>query len=108
MRFWHIGVSVLLGIMIVGSSVFWTSVRVENKVDLENVRLGFPFAFMIQDQTRYDPPFPYRVSFYSPWENPTSVDGVALLASIALMSGVVLIPAYAISRITRNYYRRSG
>ena len=67
---------------------FWT---VTNKRGLESVKFGFPFPFIIQDQTRYDPPFPYTMHLQSPIDNPTSINWLALIVSFLVVNTVLYL-----------------
>ncbi len=43
--------------------------------DLRTLELGLPLAWVIQDQSYFDPSsFPYQASFVSPWEHPMTVN----------------------------------
>lgn len=62
-----------------------TTETVNNADDLKTVRFGFPIPFVTQDLSGYDPPFPYKMSLSSPWENPTSIDFIFLFASFLIV-----------------------
>jgi hypothetical protein len=57
---------------------------VTSRHGLAHLTFGWPLAWLAQDQTAYDPPFPWTTGFRSPWNNPTSVDGLALLTDLAV------------------------
>lgn len=64
-------------------------VIVKTKEELKEVKLGLPLHFIIQDQSRYDPPFPYQMRFYSILENPTKIFFLKLILSVFLVFIVV-------------------
>jgi len=65
---------------------------VHNKEDMQDVTFGYPIAFVTQDLTRYNPPFPWKYSFSSPWENPFKVSwGNFLLSYLIIFSVTTLI-----------------
>ena len=57
--------------------------NVYNKKDMEVMKFGYPIAFVTQDLTRYDPPFPWKYSFSSPLENPYFPNRNLLFLTIA-------------------------
>ncbi len=61
-----VGLAILIATLFIPKTVY-------NKDEMKNVELGYPIPFITQDFTRYDPPFPYRYSFGSPWEDPYRV-----------------------------------
>lgn len=67
---------------------------VKSKSDLEDTTFGFPFPFIIQDQSFYDPPYPYEMRFQSPLENPTSINWLSLLASLLVVNVLILLFTY--------------
>lgn len=48
-------------------------VTVATKADLEAVELGWPLPYIIQNQSRLDPAFPFETRFRSMLEYPTDV-----------------------------------
>ncbi|HDH31516.1 MAG TPA: hypothetical protein ENH26_01940 [Candidatus Wolfebacteria bacterium] len=67
---------------------------VYDKEDMGAMKFGYPIAFVTQDLTRYDPPFPWKWSFSSPWENPSDISWFNFLFSyliIFLITGFVVI-----------------
>jgi len=69
-------------------SPFMTTETVHNYDELKEVSFGFPIPFVIQDQSHYDPPFPYDMSFSSPWETSTTIDLGAFILSIFIVNFV--------------------
>lgn len=67
-------------------SPFMSKVTVQSAEELKNVTFGFPLPFVSQDQSQYDPPFPYDASLASPWENPTTIDIGAFLLSVIIVN----------------------
>jgi hypothetical protein len=65
---------IVLFTLLVLISPFLTKDTIQSAEELKSVSFGFPWPFVIQDQSQYDPPFPYDASFASPWENPTTID----------------------------------
>ena len=55
------------------------------------VHAGYPFPFLVQDQTRRDPPAGAPVEFRSPWEHPTSIRWHLLLVDVVLWSAVLAL-----------------
>lgn len=67
------GALMFISLIFLMSSLFF-SVSAQNKDSLKNMQIGVPLKFIVQDQSRYDPPsFPWKGKFSSPWENPTRV-----------------------------------
>jgi hypothetical protein len=65
---------------------FWT---VNNENDLESVKFGFPFPFVIQDQSLLGPPLPYKMQLQSPIDNPTNINWLSLLGSLLVINLVL-------------------
>lgn len=61
------------------------SKTVYNKEEMKAVEFGYPISFITQDLTAYDPPFPWKYSFNSPWENPFKISWGNLLLSHLLI-----------------------
>jgi hypothetical protein len=55
------------------------------------VHIGYPFPFLVQDQTRRDPPTGTPVEFLSPWEHPTSIRWHLLLVDVVLWSAALAL-----------------
>jgi len=71
-------IALIFTLILIFASLF-VPVNINNKEELNAVHLDLPFRFIVQNQTSYDPPFPAKVRFYSPWENPPEVNGLNLL-----------------------------
>ena len=74
--------------------------------ELRAVRLGRPFWFVLQDQSRYSPPGDVWItSFLSPWECPVRVVWWRFAAAVAVVaSGLGLLRAAAVCLIRRVRY----
>lgn len=71
-----------------------------SKIDLAQMRLGLPLPFVIQDQSLYDPPFPWQFSFtFNPWEMPTRILLPQFLLDVALVFGVMSFALYVFSKV---------
>lgn len=80
----------LIANLLVLLSPFFGKISVSNYEDLKNAAFGFPFPFVKQDLSSFDPPFPHVMSISSPWENPLSINLLSLIASLF----VVNVPIY--------------
>lgn len=94
--------SILFSTVIVISSIFWTKDIINSQKELSDVQIGFPLEFISQDQTRYDPEYPYEASFTSPWESPTRLHLSALIGSLALSISMMTTALYAIRLFTKR------
>ena len=61
---------------------FFTTGRVINEKSLTEMSFGFPFSFIVQDQSGYSPSFPHNMTMASLWENPIFIDITSLFASL--------------------------
>ena len=80
-------VFLLVSLTVVAASLI-IPVKVDNRAEMEEVRLGYPMHFVTQDISATDPPsFPRRENFQSPWENPAvfQVDQFLLSALVVLL-----------------------
>ena len=90
-------VILMLSGLLVLASVF-LPVSVSSRSGLAQVELGAPLPFMLQDQTIYDPPLPWRVRFYSPLEVPTWILWPQFLLDVALVFGVITFASHIFRR----------
>jgi hypothetical protein len=97
-------IAVTLSVLIVLASLFLPTI-VQHESDLLWVGLGFPFRFVVQDQSRYTPPLPWQTRFYSPWENPTLLMWPQLLLNLVLAFGVVSVALYGCRLIRIRRYK---
>jgi hypothetical protein len=65
------------------------------------VHVGYPFPFLVQDQTRRDPPAGTPVEFLSPWEHPTSIRWHLLLVDVVLWSAALALMLMLAARARR-------
>jgi len=78
-------VLVLLSTCLVVASL-WIPTTVHDRSDMENTQLGYPIRFVIQDNSRYDPPsFPWLYQLGSPWESPTELKPMLFLGSVLIV-----------------------
>lgn len=61
---------------------------VYNKTEMKELKLGYPLAFVIQDFTKWDPPFPYKFNFGLPQEHPTQILWFNVLISYLIIFAI--------------------
>jgi hypothetical protein len=61
--FKEIGYLTLLALLLTISSLFWTKDIAYDRATLKHLEFGWPMAFIIQNQERFDPPFPRAMLF---------------------------------------------
>ncbi len=85
----------LCGLLFTWSSIFWTEDIAYNTETITHLEFGWPFPFEVQDQSRFDPPFPYPMS----WTlgNPTVFKGIAFFASLGVNLFILFILWYGIT-----------
>lgn len=66
-----------------------TRPEAQSASDLSSMEFGWPFSYVIQDQSSLDPPFPHAASLHLPQDYPTGIDVPRLLLS----SLALLVPA---------------
>lgn len=66
-------------------------ITVYSKTDLFKVKIGWPLAFVVQDQRTYPPQFPSQTCLYSVWENPTQILWLQFLLNIAIVFGAIIL-----------------
>jgi len=76
---------------------------VQNKREMRDMKFGFPLAFINQDLTAYDPPFPWKFSFSSPWENSFKFNVLNFLVSYLV---VVLICEFLVISVRKSFFVR--
>jgi hypothetical protein len=80
-----------LDLALVALLLFLDKVKVQSQQELARVGLGMPLNWVTQNQG-IDPPLPWRTSFMSPWENPTTIAWLPLVVNVVivglLMTGV--------------------
>lgn len=92
---WLVGAGVaVLSVVLVLLSPLVDQQTLRSEADQRNMGFGLPYAWLHQDQSTLDPPFPWREGPLSPWEHPTSVSVPWLVADVALVlvvSGAVVL-----------------
>ncbi len=78
--------------------------KVADRVELAQVRLGYPVCFVVQDSSGLaiglpdSPPFPYPLGFGSPWDNPARFLWGNFWLSLILVCAAVRLALYALNR----------
>ena len=67
----------LLSLFFVSFSVYIPQ-EVHNKKEMSEVKLGLPLKFLEQDQSRRDPPLPWKVNADNPAEVTTKISWIKL------------------------------
>lgn len=78
-------VLVVLTLAVVVGSVFLGSTTVTSKADQAGLAFGLPLAWVEQDQSSLDPPYPAEATFQSPNEHPTSIAWLPFVADVAMV-----------------------
>ena len=91
-----------VSVLVVLVAPFLDSERVDGRSDQERVELGIPLAWVHQDQTSLDPPFPAQAELVSPWENPTEISWLVLSGDVVLVFGAALLVWLAASSAVRR------
>jgi hypothetical protein len=94
--------SALLALLVLVASL-WLPVQVKTPQDMISVGHGYPIHFVFQDLRKYDPPpdsYPRKFHIYSPWETPTEIRWVRLVASyviiVFILEGIFVLAASVI------------
>lgn len=53
----------IIALLFTISSLFWTKDTAYDRATLRHLEFGWPIPFVIQNQDRFDPPFPYAMPF---------------------------------------------
>lgn len=77
----------VLSVLFVFATVF-LPIIVYSPTDLLAVHIGWPLAFIIQNQRPYAPSFPWQTHLYSVWENPIQILWLQLFFNIAIVFGI--------------------
>ena len=77
-----------LDLLVIALLVLADKVEVQTGQGLGHVAFGMPLSWVTQDQT-LDPSLPYGAGFASPWENPTTNEGLPLVLDVVIV-GLVL------------------
>gem|GEM_PF-1386082 len=102
-----LGISLLLAAAgIVLATLFLPVTVGTGTEELRAVRMGRPFWFVVQDQSRYSPPGDvWTTRFLSPWECPFAVVWWRFLASSAAVAGLLWLVLRAVALLS---CRRAG
>jgi hypothetical protein len=69
--------------------------KVNNQSELEEIKLGLPLHFISQNQSNYDPPFPFTTRLVSPLESKTIIHFpkffISLLIDLILVEGTLTL-----------------
>ena len=60
----------VFSVLFVASSIFWTKDLAVDVNSIQDLKFGWPIYFEVQNQDRFDPPFPYVMN--RAWEVPTT------------------------------------
>ena len=102
-RQWLVSLGILtVSVLVVLVAPFLDSERVDGRSDQERVELGIPLAWVHQDQTSLDPPFPAQAELLSPWENPTEISWRVFSGDVVLVFGAALLVWLAASSAVRR------
>lgn len=99
-------IAVALGFVFVFGSL-GVPARVTTLGELQAVEFGLPFKFVIQDQSRYDPPpesFPRKFNLVSPWEAPMKVHWLLLVASLTTSIFAAAAAIGTLSKLVRTFH----
>lgn len=89
-----------LALVLVGATLFIPK-TVYSPAEQSAVALGYPFAFYIQDFSRYTPPsYPQSYRFGSPWEDPARILWDRFLMSYFFLLIFIILLHQLIRRLT--------
>lgn len=63
----------IIALLLTISSLFWTKDIAYDRDTLKHLEFGWPISFVIQNQERFEPPFPYAMTFG--WELSSNTEG---------------------------------
>lgn len=108
-------VVLILSVLFVLASAFFP-IPVYSKADLEQVQIGLPLAFIVQNQINlafilreplgYQLPLLWETRLKSVWENPTQILWPQFLLNIAIVFGVIILVLNLIKAISLRTRRR--
>ena len=64
----------IIALLLTVSSLFWTTDIAYDRDTLKHLEFGWPISFVVQNQERYEPPFPYSMQFG--WELSSNTEGL--------------------------------
>lgn len=97
----------LAAVAITLSSALLGHVTALGRSGLAEVRFGLPLAWLTQDQSALDPPFPWSATPVSPWDPPASI-AVLPLVFDALAVYAVLLGGLVLVRVMRRRGHTKG
>lgn len=106
--FKKIAYPLMVALLLTLSSLFWTKDIAYDPDTLKHLEFGWPIPFVIQNQERYDPPFPYAMRFG--WDlayisndpPPHQIAWMNGFASVAINYFIVLAAWYLCSLMLRR------
>lgn len=101
-------VSLMIAFVVQVVLVLLTRVRLAGPADAVAVQFGLPLGWVVQDQTKLDPPYPWTARFQSPWEHPTDVLAGPMLINYALIVLAVYALAVIAFRMAKNPHKRDA
>jgi len=95
---WELSIRTHLVLLLLSTGLvvasLWIPTTVHDRSDMESIQLGYPIRFVLQDNSRFDPPsFPWQYRLVSPWESPTELKPLAFLGSVLLVLLVLELAA---------------
>ena len=93
--------SLVLTFLFLFSSLF-LPITINRHEELSEIKLGLPINFLIQDQSHYDPPLPWRVHLSSALESPTRI----LWPQFASSFIIVFVLVFGILNVFKIIYSR--
>ncbi len=100
--------AVVFSVVLVLLTPWFGHPTVSDRADQQDVAFGMPIAWVHQDQSSLDPPFPWQTEFVSPLEHPTTVsagaflvDVLIVLAAVAVLLGLLVV-AVRLLRVSRR------
>lgn len=107
-------VVLILSILFVLASAFFP-IPIYSKADLEQVQIGWPLGFVVQNQSGYafmlkeplgyKPPLRWQTHLYSVWENTTQILWLQFFLDIAIVFGAIILVLNLIKRIALRTHR---
>ena len=63
---------------------------VSTQQELSDIRMGWPLAFVSQDQSAYEPPFPFRTRIHPPQDHPLGLSVLPFLLDVLFFYAFLL------------------
>jgi hypothetical protein len=108
LRLWGKKVVLVLSLLVTASGIILAALFLPvaagtGTEELRAVRLGWPFWFVVQDQSRYSPPGDvWTTRLLSPWECPFAVVWWRFATAVAVAAGGLGLLLAAAARLTRK------